>query len=570
MSYGESNSIKRYLIEIWKTPLLDREEECDLAAKIIKGKYIEIKEIILDIVAGERTDLSVIDMVELTNALSRLSKEKDEIWQDILAQLKKLESIAVSDDMQDDGEDENSTSGIEQDMEDEEISEDDMMEADLIFSSDATRTYPLTQELKESCRELANVLWWEEVSPQEKRDKLEYREARDQMIKANLRLVVNIANRYTNKGLPLLDLISEGNIGLMKACERFDPNKGGKLSTYAAWWIRQSIKRALSDQSRDIRIPMHMLKKVWEMRDMEAEMSEELGRPPREEELRMRLKLDPKKFAHLMSASMSTVSLDAPRGDEDGTEFGETISHPDDEDASEIAEIRDLLQRVPELLESLTPRERFILEELFWINDGKPKTLDQVGLSMNPIITRERVRQLKNKALKKLEKSFQDRHRLYEKIRGENSERIRENEEDANEEDPSESEKTPRNWALTKAFADKVRLQAQWMLGQTRSQIEKPKKVLPVKPKKVLKSKPLVKISGEDRDIPTEFALSIGTWGNVSWINGERIAVKHLFLGIWGVIKLEIPSIAWEIGLSKEDVVATLLDIVREEKGEEK
>ena len=149
--------------------------------------------------------------------------------------------------------------------------------------------------------------------------------ARDHMIKANLRLVVKIAQDYANYGLPLLDLISEGNIGLMKAVERFDPNKGGKLSTYAAWWIKQSIKRALANQSKTIRLPVHMVDKISKMRRVSMSMSEDLGREPTDDELSEEIGIDRAKLAQLKAASLRPASLDAPISEDDSTEFGEII-----------------------------------------------------------------------------------------------------------------------------------------------------------------------------------------------------------------------------------------------------
>ncbi len=176
------------------------------------------------------------------------------------------------------------------------------------------------------------------------------KEARAHMIKANLRLVVKIAQDYANYGLPLLDLISEGNIGLMKAVERFDPNKGGKLSTYAAWWIKQSIKRALANQSKTIRLPVHMVDKISKMRRVAMVLSEELGREPTDEELAEEIGIDRAKLSHLKSAALRPASLDAPISDDDTTEFGEIIGDEKAQTPLELLSHKNMHMQLDDLL----------------------------------------------------------------------------------------------------------------------------------------------------------------------------------------------------------------------------
>jgi RNA polymerase primary sigma factor len=229
--------------------------------------------------------------------------------------------------------------------------------------------------------------------------------ARAHMIKANLRLVVKIAQDYANYGLPLLDLISEGNIGLMKAVERFDPNKGGKLSTYAAWWIKQSIKRALANQSKTIRLPVHMVDKISKMRRVAMSMSEELGREPTDDELSEEIGIDRSKLAQLKAASLRPASLDAPISDDDNTEFGEIIGDDRAQTPLELLSHRNMHDQLDGLLDVLDGRERKIIDARFGLNGEKPKTLEEVGQEFG--VTRERIRQLQNIALKKLRRALQ-------------------------------------------------------------------------------------------------------------------------------------------------------------------
>lgn len=248
-------------------------------------------------------------------------------------------------------------------------------------------------------------------------------EARAKMIQANLRLVVKIAHDYANFGLPLLDLISEGNIGLIKAVERFDPDKGGKLSTYAAWWIKQSIKRALANQSKTIRLPVHLVDKIAKMRKLTVQLAEELGREPTDEEIAVEMEMPVNKVAHLKSVSVRPTSLDAPVGDDDGTELGELVG---DESAilpDEELHSKTLLSDIKRMVDDLTPRESEIIRLRFGLDGEKPKTLEEVGDVFG--ITRERVRQVQNMALMKMRKVLRnkERQRTSEEVREERLER---------------------------------------------------------------------------------------------------------------------------------------------------
>ncbi len=234
--------------------------------------------------------------------------------------------------------------------------------------------------------------------------------ARERMINANLRLVVTIARDYANLGLPLLDLISEGNIGLTKAVERFEPTKGAKLSTYAMWWIKQSIKRALANQSKTIRVPVHLADKIAKVRRVSIQMSEELGREPTDEELSEEIGIDSDKVARLNSVGIRPASLDAPIADNDSTEFGEVIGDDEAQTPFELLRDKNLLGEVDGLLEVLDPRERKIISRRFGLDGGEPKTLEDVGKDFG--ITRERIRQLQNIALAKLRRALSKKEDL--------------------------------------------------------------------------------------------------------------------------------------------------------------
>jgi RNA polymerase primary sigma factor len=235
------------------------------------------------------------------------------------------------------------------------------------------------------------------------------KEARAKMIRANLRLVVKIAHDYANLGLPLLDLISEGNIGLMKAVERFDPAKGGKLSTYAAWWIKQSIKRALANQSKTIRLPVHLVDKISKMRRVALQMSEELGREPTDDELAEEVGLSSSKVSQLKTVSIRPASLDAPISDDDSTEFGEIVGDMEAQTPFEKLRDQNLRDEVSELLSVLDEREKKIIYSRFGLDGGKAKTLEEVGKKFG--VTRERIRQLQNIALMKLRRALQKKEK---------------------------------------------------------------------------------------------------------------------------------------------------------------
>ena len=238
-----------------------------------------------------------------------------------------------------------------------------------------------------------------------KRIKRGDREARNHMIQANLRLVVKIAHDYKDFGLPLLDLISEGNIGLIKAVERFDPAKGGKLSTYAAWWIKQSIKRALANQSKTIRLPVHLVDKISRMRKTATALTEEFGREPTDEEIAIEMQIPVNKIAHMKSVSVRPASLDAPINDEDGgTPFGEIVGDENAASPYETLREKNIQGDLRDLLASLEEREATIIKMRFGLDGHNEMTLEEVGKLFN--VTRERVRQLQNLAISKMRKAM--------------------------------------------------------------------------------------------------------------------------------------------------------------------
>lgn len=233
------------------------------------------------------------------------------------------------------------------------------------------------------------------------------RSARTEMIRSNLRLVVKIARDYANLGLPLMDLISEGNIGLVKAVERFDPAKGGKLSTYGSWWIKQSIKRALANQGKTIRLPVHLVDKIAKIRRVGAGMSDELGREATDEEIAEEVGMNPAKVRQLKQAAIRPASLDAPVGEEDSTEFGEMVGDDRAVDPFENLSDKNIQVEVGELLTRLDDRERRIITARFGLDGADPVTLEEVGDLFG--VTRERIRQLQNAALSKLRKALEKR-----------------------------------------------------------------------------------------------------------------------------------------------------------------
>jgi RNA polymerase primary sigma factor len=231
------------------------------------------------------------------------------------------------------------------------------------------------------------------------------KKAREQMIKANLRLVVKIAHDYEGFGLPLLDLISEGNIGLMKAVERFDPAKGGKLSTYGSWWIKQSIKRALANQSKTIRLPVHLVDKISKMRRVAMKLQEELGREPTDEELGEELGISPSRVGQMRTAAIRPASLDAPIGDDDSNNFSEVVQDENADTPYEMLEDKTVTSMLQEMVKTLDQREATILRYRFGLDGGSEKTLEEVGQKFG--VTRERVRQIQNIALNKLRKMIE-------------------------------------------------------------------------------------------------------------------------------------------------------------------
>lgn len=276
------------------------------------------------------------------------------------------------------------------------------------------REYGIRSPLEQYLREITEVplLTPDEEVKLARRIRRGDKQAREHMIRANLRLCVKIARDYEHHGVPLLDLVNEGNIGLMKAVDYFDPTKGAKFSTYGSWWIKQAIKRAVANQSRTIRIPIHLRDRIAHFWRTHSQLHNELGREPSDEEIADEMGLPINRIRKMRRAMLSTVSLDAQLGDDDSSTVSEVVADERSHTAYQDLEHRTRTDLVRELLDGLNQRELTILRERFGLEGGSEKTLEEVGKRFN--LTRERIRQLQNIALTKLRKWIEQREALPE------------------------------------------------------------------------------------------------------------------------------------------------------------
>jgi len=285
---------------------------------------------------------------------------------------------------------------LDKDIDDEEII--DIEKEDLSLPKGISVDDPVRMYLKEIGK--VPLLDADEETELAKRMEQGDEEAKRRLAEANLRLVVSIAKRYVGRGMQFLDLIQEGNLGLIKAVEKFDYRKGFKFSTYATWWIRQAITRAIADQARTIRIPVHMVETINKLIRVSRQLLQDLGREPTPEEIAKEMNLDVEKVREILKIAQEPVSLETPIGEEEDSHLGDFIEDDAAQAPAEAATFTLLKEQLMEVLDTLTPREQKVLRLRFGLDDGRARTLEEVGKEFD--VTRERIRQIEAKALRKL------------------------------------------------------------------------------------------------------------------------------------------------------------------------
>ena len=349
--------------------------------KNVNEKQESVKELIAK---GKKT--GALSYKEIMDALEEIDLESDEI-DDIY---QKFEDIGI----EILGDKEEDILLDSEDIDDEEdIKTDDLSVPKGINVDDPVRMY-----LKEIGK--IPLLTGDEEVELAKRMEAGDEEAKKQLAEANLRLVVSIAKRYVGRGMLFLDLIQEGNLGLMKAVEKFEYRKGFKFSTYATWWIRQAITRAIADQARTIRIPVHMVETINKLVRVQRQLVQELGRDPTPEEIGKEMDLDVERVREIMKIAQEPVSLETPIGEEEDSHLGDFIPDDDVLAPAEAATFTILREQLIDVLDTLTPREQKVLRLRFGLDDGRARTLEEVGKEFE--VTRERIRQIEAKALRKL------------------------------------------------------------------------------------------------------------------------------------------------------------------------
>ena len=395
MEKGEKKTIE--------TKEVQKEKVKKFIEEVVKAKKVQMKDVI-DFITKEDIDSEFVTKIydELDKAKVNLVLDDEDDEKDLIIEGKIKEEMEDSEQKEDD----NDTSAvadldIEPDLEDIDEAEKDILlkdMEDMSFVDNLNVDDPVKMFLKEIGK--IRLLTFEEENILAERMLKGDKEAKKQLIESNLRLVVSIAKKYIGRGMNFLDLIQEGNLGLIKAVDKFDQSKGYKFSTYATWWIRQAITRAIADQARTIRIPVHMVETINKLIKTSRHLLQTLGREPTPEEIAAELEMPVEKVRDILKVAQEPISLETPVGEEDESNLGNFIPDEDAPSPSEQAADTLLREHIEEVMQTLTPREAKVLKLRFGLEDGRMRTLEEVGREFD--VTRERIRQIEAKALRKL------------------------------------------------------------------------------------------------------------------------------------------------------------------------